>query len=308
MNAFDLRTTAMFVSEGWSAEELAAAVKGEVLDQVRRGVYGPQQSRDAVARHAVRAAAACVVRHPESVVSHTSAAVLHGLPVRRDSLGEVDLTRWGAEHGKRCAGVRLHRSPLAESEIVELGEVRVTSLERTVADLARVEPYAWSVAAADAALHRQTVPEVLADHVARGRHVPGNRRLREVLAFADGRTESPLESMSRVSMARAGVPMPIPQYQVLDAAGGWIASGDFGWPQFSLLGEADGKGKYVDDPARGRTAADVIELEKNRDHLVENCDWWAIHWGWATACDHVALGDRLRRAFRWRQGLVASPR
>lgn len=106
MDTFDLRTTAMFVSEGWSPEELAAAVKGEVLDQVRRGVYGPKQDRDAVAWHAVQAAAACVVRHPESVVSHTSAAVLHGLPVRRDCLDEVDLTRWGPStaSGARASG------------------------------------------------------------------------------------------------------------------------------------------------------------------------------------------------------------
>ncbi|WP_342372841.1 hypothetical protein PCC79_01870 [Propioniciclava soli] len=305
MEQFDLRTTAAFLGEGWSSAELAGAVRAEELDKIRRGVYGPRGHRDAAARHALEAAAACVVRHSDSVVSHTSAAVLHGLPVRRAALAEVDLTRWGPEHGKKQAGIRLHRTRVEEDEVVEIGGVRVTSLERTLVDLGRVEPYEWGVVAADAALRRQADPAVLTDYAARGNRVPGNRRLLAVLDFADPLAESPLESMSRVSLARTDLPKPVLQHQVLDATGTWVATGDFGWPQCSLIGEADGKGKYVDDPGRGRTAADVIELEKQRDHLIEGCDWWVIHWGWALACDHVALGARSRRAFRWRGSMVA---
>lgn len=155
--------------------------------------------------------------------------------------------------------------------------------------------------AADAALRRQVDRAVWLEYVEHGRRVRGNRRLGEVVAFADGRSESALESMSRVSIARAGLPAPVLQQPVRDANGGWIADGDFGWPDVAVIGESDGKEKYVVDPNRDKTAADVIVAEKNRDTLIEQCGWRVVRWSWGLATDHVALGSKLRAAFRWRR-------
>ena len=301
MDDFDLRRAADYLHEGWDSRALARAVKDGALAHVRHGVYEPVKpgrahTPTAVHRRAVLAAT--LVRHEDSVVSHVSAAVLHRLPVRRAALGLVHLSRGGRGHGKVVAGVHLHRTELAASEVVEVDGLRVTSLERTVADLARTEPYAWGVCAADAALRSGASDLMLLDLAARGRRTPGNKRFRDVLAFADAKAESPLESLSRVSIARAGLPTPVLQHQVRSAHGMVVATSDFGWPELRTVGEADGRLKYADDPVRGRTAGDAIVAEKARDQAIRDCGVWVVHWGWADALDHQRLGKRLVAAFR----------
>ena len=50
--------------------------------------------------------------------------------------------------------------------------------------------------------------------------------------------------MSRVVFADHGIPMPIPQLEVLDGLGRFVARSDFGWEEERTLGEFDGKQKY----------------------------------------------------------------
>lgn len=61
-----------------------------------------------------------------------------------------------------------------------------------------------------------------------------------VVRFADGRSESPLESISRVAFHELGLPAPEPQVEV------WLgdellARVDFFWRHRKTVGEADGK-------------------------------------------------------------------
>lgn len=156
----------------------------------------------------------------------------------------------------------------------------------------------WGVVAADAALRRQGDLALLQDDVDEGRRKPGNERLRAVLAFADGRSESALESMSRVSMARAGIPMPVLQREITDSNGGWIATSDFAWEDIRVVGEADGRGKYSPEDTDRATAADVIMAEKKRDQALVGALWTPTHWGWDLATNHIALGQHLRAVFK----------
>lgn len=103
--------------------------------------------------------------------------------------------------------------------------------------------------------------------------------------------------MSRVSMARAGVPMPVLQRQITDSFGGWIATGDFAWEDVRVVGEADGRGKYSPDETDRETAADVIMAEKKRDQGLVGAGWTPTHWVWDLATNHVALGQHLRAVF-----------
>ncbi len=214
MNTPDVRSVAAFKREGWTKKELRAAVTDGTLERVRRGSYTLPAERDATESHVLRTLAAVQVRSDDHTVSHTSAAVLHGLPVRRAALDLVHLTRWSNSHGNVKAGVQLHRAQVPDHEVVMVHGVRVTTLERTLADLARTEPYDWGVAAADAALRAGARAEWLADLVDQGKRLKNNGRLRQVLEFADPRAESAAESMSRVSIARAGLPKPEVQFAV----------------------------------------------------------------------------------------------
>lgn len=291
MHAPDLRSTADLRAEGWTTQSLSDAVRAGSLVRVARGVYSPPPASPLQA-HRVRAAALTQVR-PGAALSHVSAAAWHGLPVRPSALGTVHLTAGGTLHGRCEAGVHLHQTRLSDADTEVVAGVRVTTLTRTVADLARCEPYAWGVIAADAALARGVAPSSLQQQVDLGRGRHGNALLARVLRFADGRSGSPAESLSRVSLARAGLPAPVLQCPVLDAAHGWVATGDFGWPGVRVIGEVDGRTKYA-DADRGRSATDVIMAEKRREELIRDCGWQVTRWGWDVAGDHVRLGVHLR--------------
>lgn len=294
----EIRPLKALREEGWTRKDLRDALDTGALERVRRGRFATTGKRSPLEVHILTTVAVWQARSPDHVVSHTSAAVLHGLPVRVGALREVHLTRWSTTSGKLVAGVRLHKARVPEDQVVSRHGVRVTSLERTLADLGRWEPYEWGVVAADAAVRAGADLGVLNDVVARGRRKRNNDRLRRVLAFADPGAESAAESMSRISIARAGLPAPVLQFEVTyPDAGGWAATCDFGWPEHGLVGEVDGKLKYVDDARRGRAAADVVMDEKARDAIIVSCDYLPTHWGWSMAVDHRALGRHLRTVF-----------
>ena len=47
----------------------------------------------------------------------------------------------------------------------------------------------------------------------------------------------------------------------------------------------------------GRTAADVIMAEKDREERFREAGWWVVRWGWHDLADASALALRIRRAF-----------
>lgn len=297
MERNDLRLTHTYTVDGWSARDLRAACRDGTLEQLRRGVYAPPGGDEPRGRHRDLARAAAVLRLPGTAISHASAALFHGLPVPASSLAQVHLTRASGSHGRRRAGVHFHHSPLRDDEVVLIDGFRVTALERTIADTLRDERFEWSVAIADAGLARQADAGVLLAYADAGRRRRGNRNLQRALAFADGRAGSPAESMSRVSMLRAGIPTPHLQFEVINADGEWVATSDFAWPEFRLIGEMDGRVKY-DAPDRGRTASDVVAREKDREERIRACGWSITRWAWDVAVDHRRLGEQLRQALR----------
>ncbi len=108
---------------------------------------------------------------------------------------------------------------------------------------------------------------------------PGAQRIPPLLALADGRSESALESLSRVSMHRAGLPMPELQVEVwVDDR--FLARLDFLWRDANLVGESDGRLKY-------RSGADLY-AEKRRQEELEDVGLLVIRWGWPEASTAAA--------------------
>lgn len=136
-------------------------------------------------------------------------------------------------------------APLPAEEVIDVDGLRVTSLARTAADLARTAEFTWAVVAADQALRRGVRTEELLAGVDAGPKRKGNAALRAVAAFADGRSGSVAESVSRVTMERAGLPKPVLQFAVTGAEG-WKGCSDFGRPEHGMVGEMDGEAKYKD--------------------------------------------------------------
>ena len=279
---------------GWTPDQVAAAVTRGTLVRVARGVYAAPGDLTAEAEHLRLARVLRGRLGAGAALSHDSAALLHGLPLAKVPQ-RVHATREPPAGGRRTAQLHLHVAPLAGS-VTTVAGVRVTTLARTAADLARNHSFTWGVAATDAALRLGATPHDLAGEVLMAKGRTNCQRLRAVVAAADGRAESPAESASRTTMERAGLPTPQLQYAVLNQ-GVWVARCDFAWPEFGVVGEVDGKSKYSTLLAKGETAADVVMAEKRREERIRQAGWWVCRWGWDEAWDAVRLGALVRGAF-----------
>ncbi|HEV7957475.1 MAG: hypothetical protein JWL94_2002 [Microbacteriaceae bacterium] len=72
---------------------------------------------------------------------------------------------------------------------------------------------------------------------------------------------------------------------------------DFWWPEFNLAGEFDGKGKYLrDEMLAGRTTAEVLLAEKDRENRIRALGPTMVRWDWDIARSLPLLDARLRAA------------
>ena len=103
----------------------------------------------------------------------------------------------------------------------------------------------------------------------------------------------------------AGLPRPEPQYTVCTQDGRFVGRCDFGWPDFGVLGEFDGRTKYgrlLRKPEQ--TAEDVLIDEKRREDRLRAMGWMVIRWMWSDLAHPDPLLARLREAFARGQRLA----
>ena len=227
-----------------------------------------------------------------TLFGHVSAALLHGLPVMPSRLEHVSVVRTGGGRGNVRPRLHARSAELGPGDKDYVDGLPVTSLARTVADLVRVLPFPEAVMIADAALARGIPREALLERTAEGR---GCRMARRALLFADGRAESPGESLSRVRIGQAGLPLPEPQAELCDQTGSLLARVDFWWRAFGLVGEFDGAVKYTGLVKPGEEPAQAILAEKRREQRLLDAGCFVVRWTWQDLWDG-GLEVRLRRA------------
>ena len=168
------------------------------------------------------------------VVSHLSAALLHGWPVKTvPERTWVTLPRRRGALRTQVGEVHLHRSDLREDEHGS----RVTTPLRTVLDCARTLPFDEALAVADSALRSREVGRTeLREAAARARG-PGSRLIRRVAAHAHHGAANPLESVLRALTIEVGLEMT-PQLEVAEA--GMYAKVDLGNTRLRFIIEAEG--------------------------------------------------------------------
>lgn len=234
------------------------------------------------------------------VLSHSSAAVLLGLPRVEPWPGVVHelVERGGGGHSR--PGRQQHSLGINADDIIGCDGLLLTSLERTVVDLAASCSTFSAVAAIDAALRTDrrsrepalTTKAALMDVWERMLPFRGSVRARELLEFGDGLSGSVHESNSRVTMARLG--LPTPELQRVWLIDGAEYDTDFYFASLDAIGEADGRGKYV-DPAMlaGRTPAEAVYDEKLREDALRRRARAFTRWDYATGMSLPRLGARL---------------
>ena len=294
-----LRLRPHLLAFGYSDDDLRRLRRSGEIERVRRGAYVPavdERLSRPETRHVLAVRAAVAQLPTASVVSHVSAAVLHGLPVWNLPLSRVHVTRDGSSGGHRRADLHVHCTPLAPDEITTVDGVPVTTPARTLADIARTAPFMQAVSVADAALHNEVVTRTaLDDAVHRSARRPGNHKARRAIAFAARGGESVGESRSRVLLARFQVPAPVLQWEVPTLHR--IGRTDFAWPEQRTVGEFAGRVKYGRLLRPGQDPGDAVFAEKMREDAIRDTGLRVVRWVWNELDDFGEVVARLRRAF-----------
>jgi Protein of unknown function (DUF559) len=153
-----------------------------------------------------------------------------------------------------------------------MDKIPVTSVERTVIDLARTLPFRSGVVVADSALHGfQTGKPHLLNMIRDCSRWPGIEKARRVVEFSDLLAESPFESIARVAFRDGGLPPPMLQVYIT-AGVRVIARVDFLWNEHATIAEADGAMKYA-DPERARQ-------QLRRDADLRRAAYEVVHFTW----------------------------
>lgn len=291
------------IAQGLNPNEVRSLVRRGTLTRLRHGSYllGPldPDEDDPGGYLAHRRLIDASLKHldPGAVLSHGSAAVLHGLPIWRHSIMSAHVTRDGNEGGERRRHVHVHKTPVSLEDITTVNGIAVTTLARTVADLGRSTPLMESVAMGDQALRSGLVPDDL-QRVLRGmKRWPGVRSARTMVDLIDARSESPGESASRVRMVQDGIPVPELQRVILDEHGEFVARVDFAWEEHRTVGEFDGAVKYGTLLRPGQTVVDVLEEQDRREDAIRRAGWEIARWGWPQLGQPGEVALRIRAAF-----------
>lgn len=289
--------------QGLDGKEIARLTRTGDLNRIRRGAYRPlpvDENEPVEHRHRRLLLATAPLLEDGSIVSHGSAAVLHGLPVWASTVAKVHVTCSRSGQGKRRTLVHVHGAPLRPEDVTVIDGIAVTSLARTVLDLGRTRSMAQAVAAGDAALRLGLAPAAL-DLGLRGmERWPGVRAARRAVHFLDPRSESAGESASRVRIHLDGLPAPEPQHEIVDVGGVLVARVDFWWKELRVAGEFDGKVKYGRLLKPGQTIEEVVYAEKLREDRVRAEDAGVVRWVWSDIWTRGVLRDKIAKAFALR--------
>lgn len=243
--------------------------------------------------------------------SHRSAATLHGLPVWSKWLARVfpDPERQAppnprivhvvhaTRHGRPRERLVRHRSTLSPSDrcttVIEPHlELQCTSPLRTIIDLARTEPFGIALACSDACLRNAFRVHREVDHeswhhwreqlLTRLHEAPRQRgavAIRRLASLADPRSDSVLESVSRLRFHQLGINVEL-QTRIPSENGGDLSL-DFLLVEHNVFGECDGKIKYTDESLRGTLSPEeVVYAEKRRhDWITGSTGMRGIRWG-----------------------------
>ncbi len=268
------------VEAGMSSRTIVRRIQSGRWRRMHRGVYllaaGPIGWEQ-------RVMAACLACGPEAVASFGSAFLIWGFSER---LGTPHITVSGGAVRRR-SGVTIHRS--IDMEFTTFKRFRVTTPMRTLLDQAVHVPEEALERALDDAHRRSLIDLERLDRYLADRERPGAARLRELLLMRDHKRAigSDLETIFFRALRRAGLPIPIPQYEVRTRSGTRYI--DFAYPDQVLALELDG----LEGHGHRRTFDD----DRVRQNELEELGWHFRRFTWThVRSDPVGVAFTVGRA------------
>lgn len=206
-----------------------------------RGVRLPAAARDLRSRCRAHALTLPAL----SAFSHTTAAVAHGfvLPFHVGSDDAVHVTVPTGTRAPRRRGLVGHQRELPETDVVVVGGLRVTSVERTFLDLAELLDVPRLVAVGDRLIWRgapKLQKAALAQAVAAADGRRSVRTAKQALELMDDGAESPKESELRLLLVGAGFGPFRTNLELRDSRGRFVARVDLALAELRIAVEYEG--------------------------------------------------------------------
>ena len=277
-----------------------AIAAGLTRDQLRssawhrlfRGVY---VSSARPLSTALRARGALMLHPPAAHASHTTAAVLYGIPVPADA--DVHVTVQDARFRRPRPGLRAHLRE-AGSICRVVGDIRVSDPAQLFVELASSLPFVEAVVAGDAMVRLGliTLRELRAYCVKlRGKH---SRTARRLVRYVREGVDSPMETRLRLLLVLAGLPEPEVNHLIRDEWGAVLRRLDLAYPALKLIIEFDGR-QHIEREHQW-------EADIDRRESLDECGWRTLVVTSAGIYrDPTATVEKVRRALQSRGVRVA---
>lgn len=274
---------------GLTDSQLRTLLRHGEWDSLERGTYVLRQrllNADPAGQHALRVASRALPLVGDHAASRRSGALVLGLPTLGPEPCPPELARRPRSRSDRSTSPTLRVLDLHDDDVVRWRDVLVCSPARLVCDTARTDNRLLeAVMVADAALRAGLSHQALAATGARCARWSGARSIAQVLERSDGRTESPLETLTRLVLAAFGVPAPLSQVDVFQGSR-FLGRVDFAWPDLGLVLESDGMTKYRQDDDRERGQHDPLVKEKKRELGLRRAGIEVLRSTWTDAWSH----------------------
>lgn len=291
---------------GWTYALLSSAVRRHQLHRVRAGVWIESPLWDALderGRHLTAVRADLLVLPAGWHAGRRSAAVAMQLPL----IGALPtVPQLVAEKAGRATSRHRKVSALPEGHTAVRDGIPITTLARTAIDIARVESFLSAVVVMDAVLGMGVDPARLADVLDQMDRWPGAAGARRALDFANGLSESALESLSRVRIHERRLPTPELQVDIF-LGDRLLGRADKLWRAQQVVGEDDGMAK-LGSTADGQRQ--TLKALYRRGTDIEDTGLVIARWDWDTAWRDGGrpLEDRVLKAFARAEGRPLDPR
>ncbi len=267
------------------------------LTRVATGVYVDTEewaALDADGQYRTTIRAHVIRSEPNAQFSHDAAAAEWRLPSIGPWPRSAHQVIGSSAGGTSRVGIRRHAIGL-DPHAVELNGIVVTSLARTVVDMAASTPFVRAVAMADRAL--QLAPEGLDfDRAIMSRETSrGMVRAASVIEFSSALAGSPGESFARVQFMALGYPPPELQVTFFDDEG-FAGEVDFYFRELDLIVEFDGRSKYgpLRQHQQGLSLEQILLKEKAREDRLRRLVRSFARINWTMTADRRALANHLR--------------
>jgi hypothetical protein len=286
---------------GYDDKAISRALRRKLWTRVRHGAYtftDLWEQADAEQRHRMLSAAVMRSLGDKVALSHTSAAIEHGLRVWGADLSRVHVTRLDGGAGRTERDVQHHEGFCLGDDVIRMGEHLVMRAARAALETATLTEVEGGLVVLDSVvnLERCGMDDLEEFHPVI-QQWPNSQHLQLTLRLVDPGAESVGESRSRYLCWAHDLPRPATQFEVFDSDGRLVGTTDFAWPKHRVVGEFDGKVKYGRLLRPGEDPADAVFREKRREDLIREAlvTWAMIRFIWADLYRGAATAARVRR-------------